>query len=122
MANRYGIDLEALRDQWLATHEEDLDEIGRYAVAMQVGDLEFLMDPRLFYGPPRLLVRRGAETAEIWLGEDDLHFTRTGPFQDAEQLQILLAVDDNMDELIERWFWYREDFKRGRLRRNPMTW
>ncbi|MFO7894223.1 MAG: hypothetical protein R6U63_10845 [Longimicrobiales bacterium] len=122
MSNRYGIDLKELRAQWLATHREDLDEIGHYAVAMELGDLELLMDPRLFYGPPRLLVRREARTAEIWLDEEDLHFTRSGPFTEPERRRILEQVEENLDELTWRWFSYREDFKRGRLARNPMTW
>jgi hypothetical protein len=122
MEARHGMDVEALRAQWLATHEEDLDDIGRYAVAMEVADLELLMDPRLFYGPPRLLVRRGGKTAEVWLHEDDLRFSRPGPFTEAERRRILALVGKHVDELIGWWFHFREDFKRGRLRRNPMTW
>jgi hypothetical protein len=122
MQRRHGTDVEALRDQWLATHEEDLAEIGRYVVAMEIADLEFLMDPRLFYGPPRLLVRRGGQTAEVWLDEDDLRFIRTGPFTEADRRRILALVETHVDELIAWWFHFREDFKRGRLRRNPMTW
>jgi hypothetical protein len=122
METRGGADVQALRDQWLMTRQEGLEEIGRYAVAMEIADLELLMDPRLLYGPPRLLVRRGGKTAEVWLDSDDLRFSRTGPFTEADRRRILALVEKHGDELIGWWFHFREDFKRGRLRRNPMAW
>jgi hypothetical protein len=76
----------------------------------------------LFYGPTRLLVRLGGKTAEVWLDEDDLRFSRTGSFTEADRRRILALVETHVDELIGWWFHFREDFKRGRLWRNPMTW
>jgi hypothetical protein len=43
-------------------------------------------------------------------------------FTEADRRRILALVETHVDELIGWWFHFREDFKRGRLRRNPMTW
>lgn len=44
----------------------------RYALVLEVDHFEVLIELRHLWKPPRVVVRRGARTAEIWLFDDDV--------------------------------------------------
>lgn len=101
---------------WL--HEDDVPW-GRYAFALEQDGLEVLMDPALFWGPPRVLVRHSGRMIEIWLAEDDVSVTSRSAHLSADlERRSLELVRERLEELEELWFHLRNDAKRGRLSRN----
>lgn len=96
---------------------------GLYVLALEVGDFEFLIEPRLLWGPPRVLVRRGGRLAEVWLDESDVAFTSRHPSRLSrfEKRRVLGMVEGHFDELCDVWFAVREDARRGRLERHVLV-
>ncbi len=102
--------------------EEQLDRLhGRYGLALERDGLEFLVDPRLLWKPPRVLVRGVDASAEVWLWEDDISFVGPTDFPAADQDRILALVRDHLEELLNTWYNLREDMRRGRLGRNLLV-
>ena len=97
---------------------EEAAPAGRFALVKEVDDVEFLVDPRLLWGPPRLVVRRGLRVAEIWLHPEGPEASRPGSIGVVEERRLLVLVAEHLDDLTSAWFDLREDRRRGRPRRN----
>lgn len=95
---------------------------GRYGLALERDGFEFLLELRLLRMAPRVLVRRGARTAEVWLWEDDLALVRPSDFDAATDDRVLTLVADHFEELLDTWYHLREDMRRGRLGRNLLVY
>lgn len=93
---------------------------GSYALALEEEGFEFLLDPALLAGPPRVLVRRAGGDAEIWL-DDDVSLTRPSSFPPARERRALELVRQNLEDLSSLWYHLRNDLRRGRLSRNFFT-
>ncbi len=91
-----------------------------YALVLNVEEFEFLIDPRELWKPPRVLVRRGWQEAEVWL-DDDLDFRKPGRFKRRDEARILALVREHQDELLDAWFHLKEDVRRDRLERNLLV-
>ena len=91
---------------------------GRFALVMEVDDLEFLVDPGLLWGPPRVAVRRGLRVAEIWLHPDGPALSSLGRFTELEERRLLALVSEHLEDLTDAWFNLRQDRRRGRLHRH----
>lgn len=94
---------------------------GRYVLVLEMDDFEFLLDPGHFWGPPRVVVRRGSGEAEAWLYEEGVELTRPSRFGRFAERRALDLVRDHAEELRDAWFRVREDDKRGRLGRNLLV-
>jgi hypothetical protein len=93
---------------------------GPYALVMEVDGLELLIDPVLLRMPPRVLVRRGAATAEVWLDEDNVALAGPSGFSRFEERRVLELVRSHLDDLRDAWFNLREDDRRGRLEKRQI--
>lgn len=94
---------------------------GSYALALEEEGFEFLIDPALLDGPPRVLVRRAGGDAEIWLDDNDVSLTRPSRFPPDRERRTLELVRQNLEDLLSLWYHLRNDARRGRLSRNPFT-
>lgn len=96
---------------------------GPYVLTLEVEDFEFLVEPRLLWGPPRVLVRRGGRTAEVWLDADNVVFSSCRPSRLSrfEERRVLGMVKEHLDELRSAWFDIREDARRGWLERHLLV-
>lgn len=92
----------------------------RHALVLETRGFQFLIDPRALWKPPRVLVRRGFMEAEVWLGEDDVSFMRSGLDEHDERV-VLALVRENLDELLMWWCALKDDVRRGRLERNTLV-
>jgi hypothetical protein len=106
-------------DARAAEMERRLDRFGRYVLALELEGIQILMEPRLFWGPPKVLVRRGTRTLEIWLDPDNLHVLVNRGFSDVEERRALHLVRERTDELTDLWYGFRNDWKQDRLERLP---
>lgn len=93
----------------------------RYALVLEVDQFEVLIELRHLWKPPRVVVRRGPRTAEIWLFDDDVRLVRPGDFAPPEERRILDLVRDHFDELLDWWFNLKNDARRERLARNTLV-
>lgn len=91
-----------------------------FALVLERDGFKVLIDPLALWKPPRVLVRRGAAEAEIWLDEGDLSFLRSRFRPDEERLALAL-VRENLDELLMWWCTLKDDVRRGRLERNLLV-
>lgn len=89
-----------------------------YALVLEADGFQFLVDPRDLWKPPRLIVRRGYITAEVWLDETDISFVRPNKFSARDQTRILALVREKVDELLMWWVSLKDDARRGRLEGN----
>ena len=92
-----------------------------YALVLEAEGFQFLIDPRALWKPPRLIVRRGYLTAEVWLDESDISFMKASKFSVRDQTRILALVRENADDLLMRWISLKDDVRRGRLERNVLV-
>ena len=91
-----------------------------YALVLETEGFEFLIDPALLWKPPRVLVRRGYLTTEVWLDETDISFMKPSKFSIRDQSRILDLVRENFDDLSMWWISLKDDVRRGRLERNVL--
>ena len=94
---------------------------GMFALVKKIDDVEFLVDPQLLWGPPRVAVRRGSGVLEVWLDPEGPEVSRPGAFTVFEQRRLVALVAEHLDDLTSAWFNLREDRRRGRLRRNLLV-
>jgi hypothetical protein len=73
----------------------------RYALVLETDRYEVLIELRHLWKPPRVVVRRGLQTAEIWLFDDDVRPVRPGDFSPPEEHRILTLVRHHFDELVD---------------------
>jgi hypothetical protein len=92
-----------------------------YALVLETDGFQFLIDPRLLWKPPRVLVRRGSIQTEVWLDETDISFLKASRFSVRDQTMILKLVEENLDELLNWWVGLKDDLRRGRLERNVLV-
>jgi hypothetical protein len=92
-----------------------------YALILEVEGLEFLVDPALLWKPPRVTVRQGYLSAEVWLDETDISFVKPSRLSVRDQTRILRLVRENFDELLMCWCSLKNDVRRGRLERNVLV-
>jgi hypothetical protein len=92
-----------------------------YALVLEAEGYEFLIDPRDLWKPPRVLVRRGRATAEVWLDEDYTEITWARSLSQPEQEHILALTKDNIDDLLTSWCSLKDDVRRERLERNLLV-
>ena len=86
-----------------------------YALVHEQDGLQFLIDPRDLWKPPRLIVRRGQTTTLVWLDETDISFMKPSKFSVRDQEHILKLVRENLDDLIYSWCSLKNDVRRDRL-------
>lgn len=106
-------------DARAAELEARLARYGRHVIALEADGFEILMDARLFWGPPKVIVRRGGRTLEVWLDPEDTHVLLNRGFSDVEERRALNLVRDRTEELENLWFSFRNDWKMHRLDRLP---
>ena len=92
-----------------------------YALVLQAEGYQFLIDPALLWKPPRVLVRRGYQQAEVWLDETDISFMKPNRFSLRDHTRILQLVRENFDDLSGLWCSLKNDVRRGRLERNTLV-
>jgi len=92
-----------------------------YALVHEEEDFQFLVDPRDLWRPPRLIIRRGYVTAEVWLDEEDISFMKPNKFSVRDQTRILAIVRENADDLLDYWASLKNDVRMGRLERNVLV-
>jgi hypothetical protein len=92
-----------------------------YALVLEEGEFEFLIDPQDLWSVPRVVVRSGWREAEVWLDEQGVSFRKPGKFGKRDERRILDLVDEHLDELLDAWFNLREDVRRDRLDRNILV-
>ncbi len=92
-----------------------------YALVLETEGYEFLIDTRDLWKPEWVCVRRGVETAAVWLDEDDVSFMKPPRFRPAEREQVLALVREHLDELLYAWCSLKDDVRRGRLGRNLLV-
>ncbi|MGQ0563242.1 MAG: hypothetical protein ACT443_15385 [Gemmatimonadota bacterium] len=92
-----------------------------YALVLETDGFEFLIDPRDLWKPPRLVVRRGWQSAEVWLDENDVSFLKPSRFSVRDQTLILRLVRENIDDLSMSWMSLKNDVRMGRLERNALV-
>jgi hypothetical protein len=91
-----------------------------YALVLEAEGFEFLIDPALLWKPPRVTVRRGYLSAEVWLDETDISFMKPSRMSVREQTLILKLVRENFDDLSMWWVALKDDVRRGRLEQNVL--
>lgn len=94
---------------------------GRYAYAFEADGFEVLIDPTLFWGPPRVLVRGAGGEAEIWLDEDYVALTRPSVLSPDRARLALELVERRVGALTDLWFELRNDAALGRLSRHAFV-
>ena len=92
-----------------------------YALVLETEGCEFLIDTRDLWRPAWVYVRRGLESADVWLDDDEVSFVKPPHFGPAEQEQVLELVREHVDELLDAWHSLRDDVRRGRLGRNVLV-
>jgi hypothetical protein len=92
-----------------------------YALVQEADGFEFLIDPQMLWKPPRVLVRRGYLTTEVWLDETDISFMKASKFSVRDQSLILKLVRENFDDLLAMWASLKNDVRMGRLERNVLV-
>ena len=80
-----------------------------------------LIDTRLLWKPPRVLVRRGYSEAEIWLDEQDISVLHS-KFSQRDDAKLLDLVRENFDDLFGCWCELKNDVRRDRLDRNALVY
>jgi hypothetical protein len=106
-------------DARAAELEVRLARYGRYVLALEADGFEVLMDARLFWGPPKVIVRWRGRTLEVWLDPEDTHVLLNRGFSDVEERRALNVVRDHMHDLEALWYSFRNDWKMDRLERLP---
>ena len=91
-----------------------------YALILETESFQFLLDPALLWKPPRVRVRRGYLSTEVWLDKADISFMKASKFSVRDQARILGLVRENFDELLMSWSALKEDARHGRLERNAL--
>lgn len=92
-----------------------------YALVLEIDRFELLIDTRLLWKPPRVLVRRGYQEAEVWLDETDISIMRS-KFGERDEEVVLTLVRDNFDDLLCWWCSLKDDVRRDRLERNTLVY
>ncbi len=92
-----------------------------FALVLETEGYEFLIDTRDLWRPEWVCVRRGLESADIWLDEDDVSFVAPPRFRPAERERVLALAREHLDELLTAWCSLKDDVRRGRLDRNALV-
>lgn len=92
-----------------------------YALVLESDGFEFLIDTRDLWRPAWVYVRRGCETADVWLDDDDVSFVRPPRLRPGDQERVLEIVREHVDDLNMAWLSLKDDVRRGRLERNLMV-
>ncbi len=90
-----------------------------YALVLETEGYELLIDTRDLWRPEWVCVRRGLETAAVWL--DDVSFVKPPRLPPAERRRVLALVREHADELLDAWYSLKDDVCRGRLERNLLV-
>ncbi|MGH7460712.1 MAG: DUF4160 domain-containing protein [Longimicrobiales bacterium] len=91
-----------------------------YALVLETDGFEFLIDPAELWKPPRVLVRRGWNEAEVWLDEE-VEVRKPGRFSRQDEARILGLVSTHLEDLLNCWFRLKDDVRRDRLDRNHLV-
>jgi hypothetical protein len=91
-----------------------------YALVHHADGLEFLVDPRDLWKPPRIIVRRGYQQTVVWLDETDISFMKPSKFSVRDQQHILKLVREHFDDLLDAWGSLKNDARTDRLERNTL--
>ncbi len=92
-----------------------------YALVLETEGFEFLIDTRDLWRPEWVLVRRGLESADVWLDDEDVSFAAPPRLRPADQKRVLAIVRAHLDDLLMAWISLKDDVFRGRLGRNLLV-
>ncbi len=92
-----------------------------YALVLETEGYEFLSDTRDLWRPEWVLVRRGPESADVWLDDEDVSFMTPPHMRPADRERVLELVHEHVDELLYAWCSLKDDVRRGRLGRNLLV-
>ncbi len=91
-----------------------------YALVLETDGYELLIDTRDLWRPERVIVRRGLDSAEVWLYEP-VSFASPPRLRPAERRRVLALVRAHREELLDRWCSLKDEVRRDRLERNLLV-